>query len=257
MVAGRPFHELLTSQRRGADPRGADALDQRCREHGRDGLGIRLDGLSLHDLHPPQEVVPAYYEVTRAMEARDREINQAQAAVLYKPRDLAQSAQVLAQAEKDGGRLDLSLTEADALALQTVRRAEAARAEKVDAAEAGRDVFLARDRARAELSAEAEWLLRSTPSGRFARGKAPAAAYDGVPARSARNCWRSQPVLTDFRLFWTALGRVAGRPRQDDHRRRRRCRAVRNLLLMDPEQFRVPVPILTPRGERGGPGEGP
>ena len=31
----------------------------------------------------------------------------------------------------------------------------------------------------------------------------------------------------------------------------------RNLLLVDPEQFRVPVPLLAPRGMREGPGEGP
>src|SRR5205085_2191477 len=60
VVAGRPFHELLTAQRAALARDVLARLDERCRRHGPDGLGIRLDGLALHDLHPPQEVVPAY-----------------------------------------------------------------------------------------------------------------------------------------------------------------------------------------------------
>jgi Cu+-exporting ATPase len=255
VVAGRPFHELLTSQREALSREVLTRLDRRCRGHGPDGLGIRLDGLALHDLHPPQEVVPAYYDVTRAMEARDREINQARAAALYKPRDLAQSAQLLAQAEKDGGRLDLSLTEADALALQTVRRAEAARAEQVHAAEAGRDVFLARRAARSELSTEANWMLALDAVGEIRSGKAPKAAYEDFKKRR-EEVKSLLPVLNDFRLFWTGLGRsLEGRDKliiDADQ-----VPGRRHLLLMDPDQFRVPVPMLAPRGERDGPGEGP
>jgi P-type Cu+ transporter len=253
VVAGRPFHELLTSQREALVHDVLTRLDQRCREHGREGLGIRLDGLALHDLHPPQEVVPAYYDVTRAMEARDREINQARATVLYKSRDLAQSAALMAQAEKDGGRLDLSLTEADALALQMVRRAEAARAEQVHAAEAGRDVFLARNRARTELSADAEWLLALDAIGEIRGGKMPKTAYDDYQQRR-KVLLELQPELNDFRLFWTGLGRaLTGRDKMIIDADKVPGR--RNLLLMDPDQFRVPVPMLAPRGERGGPSE--
>ncbi len=260
VVAGRPFHELLTAQRAALARDVLARLDERCRQHGPDGLGIRLDGLALHDLHPPQEVVPAYYEVTRAMEARDREINQARATVLYKSRDLAQSALLLQQAEKDGGRLDLSLTEADALALQTVRRAEAARTEQVTAAEAGRDVFLARNSARAELSQEAECLLALDAVGEVRSGKAPTAAYQDYRRRRGE-LLALQPALNDFRLFWTALGQaLAGRDKMiidaDTVPGRR------NLLLLDPEQFRVPVLMpgaaeRAPLRQRAESGEGP
>jgi Cu+-exporting ATPase len=244
VVAGRPFHELLTSQREALTREVLTRLDERCRRHGRNGLGVRLEGVALHDLHPPQDVVPAYYEVTRAMEARDREINQARATVLYKARDLDKSAQVLADAEKGGGRLDLSLTEADALALQTVRRAEASRAEKVRAAEAGRDVFLARDAARAELSGESEWLLALDAIGEIRAGKAPTTAY-GEYKRRREELLALQPVLNDFRLFWTALGQALG-GRDKLIIDADQVRGRRNLLLMDPEQFRVPVPMLGP-----------
>ena len=57
-------------------------LRQRCQGYGPPdtggsptGLGIRLEGLSLHDMHPPQEVVGSYHEVTKAMEQRDRRVN--------------------------------------------------------------------------------------------------------------------------------------------------------------------------------------
>jgi regulator of protease activity HflC (stomatin/prohibitin superfamily) len=256
VIAGRPFHELLTAQRATLAREVLTRLDERCRQHGRDGIGIRLDGLALHDLHPPQEVVPAYYEVTRAMEARDREVNQARATVLYKSRDLSQSALLLAQAEKDGGRLDLSLTEADALALQMVRRAEASRTEKVAAAEAERDVFLARNGARAGLSADAEWQLALDAIGEIRSGKAPPAAYAGY-TRRRDELLALQPSLNDFRLFWTGLGRaLAGRDKMIIDADKVPGR--RNLLLLDPEQFRVPVPMLGPpeRAPLQPPGEG-
>jgi Cu+-exporting ATPase len=254
VVAGRPFHELLTAQRAALARDVLTRLDERCRQHGPDGLGICLEGLALHDLHPPQEVVPAYYDVTRAMEARDREINQAQAGVLYNPRALDQSEKLLADAEKDGGRSGLSLTEAVALALRTVRRAQAARAEKVGAAEAGRDVFLAREGARGELSAEAEWLLSLDAIGDIRAGQAPAAAYGRYQSRRAE-LLALQPVLNDFRLFWTELGRaLAGREKMIIDADKVPGR--RNLLLLDPEQFRAPIPMLAPRGGREGQGEG-
>jgi Cu+-exporting ATPase len=254
VVAGRPFHELLTSQRAALARDVLARLDERCRRHGPDGLGVRLDGLALHDLHPPQDVVLDYYKVTQAMEARDREINQAQAGALYNPRDMKQSAELLAEAERTGGPSGLSLTEAVALALRRVRQAQAARAEKVSAAEAGRDVFLAREGARAELSAEAEWLLALGAIGEIRAGQAPAAAYGRYQSRRTE-LLALQPVLNDFRLFWTELGRaLAGRDKMiidaDTVPGRR------NLLLLDPDQFRVPIPVL-PRGGQGGSGEGP
>ena len=198
-VASQPFHDLLTRGRGRLAEEVLARLDGRCREAGGQGLGVRLDGLSLHDLHPPQEVVPAYHEVTRAMEARDRQINQAEAEVRYKDRALEQSA----QRWQEGGPAELSLNEAESLALQTVRQAEASRLEKVKEAEAGRDVFLARLRARGE-----------------------------------------QPALTDFRLYWNALGRsLAGRDKMVIDADQVPGR--RHLLLLDPEQFRPVLPQLT------------
>ena len=43
------------------------------------GLGIEVAGLTVHDLHPPAEVVSAYHDVARAIQARDQQINRAEA----------------------------------------------------------------------------------------------------------------------------------------------------------------------------------
>jgi Cu+-exporting ATPase len=78
-VAGRRFANLLTVDREQFQRDVLGRLERRCREeYGAPGLGVQLDGVAVHDLHPPQEVVDAYYEVTRAMEARDQTITQAE-----------------------------------------------------------------------------------------------------------------------------------------------------------------------------------
>jgi Cu+-exporting ATPase len=46
--------------------------------------GLEVEGISLHDLHPPPEVVTSYHDVTRAMEGRQQRQNQAHASTLRK-----------------------------------------------------------------------------------------------------------------------------------------------------------------------------
>jgi Cu+-exporting ATPase len=84
-VAGRRFLDLLTTNRERLQHDTLARVQERCREYG--GLGVRLEGLSLHDLHPPQEVVPAYHDVTRAMEAGQRQVKDAEAAALTRKRN--------------------------------------------------------------------------------------------------------------------------------------------------------------------------
>ncbi len=260
-VAGRPSAELLTADRGRLAADVLARLTERCGPSGPNDLGVRLDGLALHDLHPPQEVVPAYQDVTRAMEARDRQVNQARAEVEYSPRTLAQSGQLWRQAEKDGGRSGLSLAEAHALALQAVRQAEAARAEKVTAAEAGRDVFLARDRARSELSLATEGRLLVEAWAAVRAGRPASAAVEDYHKRR-RELRAARAALSDFRAYWDALGRtLAGRDKMIVDADKLPGR--RQLLLMDPEQFRVPALTPTPaerapvRSGRGEANEGP
>jgi regulator of protease activity HflC (stomatin/prohibitin superfamily) len=224
-VAGRPFIELLTVERGKLQRDVVGRLERRCHAYGPNGLGIAIDGLALPDVHPPQDVVQAYHEVARAMENRDRMVNEALAAAIRQERE--------SQAE----------------AIKTVRVAEADKHRQLLLAQADKAVFLARLRARTELNAEQEWLLARDAVLALFRGQPTEIVYQDYQRRR-RQLLTAQAALTDFRLFWDALGlALAGREKvilDAD-----RVPGRRQLLLFDPDKFRVPVPILVP--DRGPP----
>jgi Cu+-exporting ATPase len=189
VVSSRRMTDLLTADRAVFQREVLRRLEERCRESAPGGLGIRLEGVSLHDLHPPAEVVQAYHEVTRAMELRDRRVNEAEADRTAR------------------------LREQQARSLEVIRRAEAARFEQVRLAQARQEEFRARWRVRMQLSA-ADWL---TLAGEV---------YDdlaaGVPKDQARERYRRrrqelqqrQAELVDFRLYWDGLSTaLTGRPK--------------------------------------------
>jgi P-type Cu+ transporter len=181
MVAGRSFLSLLTYQRAQFQKDVLARVEARCKSLPSPGLGIELDGLSIRDLHPPKEVVDAYYEVARAMEERDRAINEAGEAATRKRK----------AAEADAARI--------------IANAHAAKAEKIQEALKDRSRF------------EAQFVPRKT-----------------------------HPNLVDYRLYWDAIGKaLSGRDLlliDSD-----KVTGKRNLMLFDPDVFRIPVPILLPR----------
>jgi Cu+-exporting ATPase len=221
MVVGRPFLQLLTVNRERFQQEALARLAKHCKEYGPYGLGVAFDSLSLKDLHPPAEVVQAYYDVAKAMEGHDQAINNAQASTLHKLRG------------------------AEAESRKIVRRARAAGIERIKQAEADKVTFLARSNARRELSFPHELSLCLDAIESVFEGESPAQA-DAAYQRRRQALIAVQGTLTDFRLFWEALSqaltgrdlvlidadKVAGR---------------RHLLLLDPDQFRVPVPMLVPQ----------
>jgi Cu+-exporting ATPase len=223
-VAGRPFLDLLTSAREQFQNEVLARLEERCRQYGRDGLGIHIDGLSLHDLHPPQEVVPAYYEVTKAMEGRDKQVNEAEA-------DRIREKRAAFVQHK-----------------QTVDKAQADKTRTIAFARASQERFLARLRQRTTLSAAEEWELFHEAYAAVGNGLEPGDVYRDYERRRQQRI-ALNTALTDFRIFWDTLSEVlAGREKiviDAD-----KVPGRRQLLLMDPAQFRVPVPILPPP-ERG------
>jgi P-type Cu+ transporter len=228
-VAGRPFLDLLTADRQRFQEEVLARLETRLKEYGPAGLGVRLDGLSLEDLHPPPKVVPAYHEVARAMEARDRQVNEARADALQKERRAQWEAQKI------------------------VRDAQAAKTEVVKQAEAERATFLARQRMRAALSWRQEAALLWEAGQGLARGRK---AEDVVrDYQQRRREWLAvQATLTDFRLFWEAIGQaLTGREKMIVDADKVPGR--RQLLLFDPDVFRIPVPVmgLPERGPRSRP----
>ena len=118
VIAKQSFSDLLTTNRERIQHEVLARIEQLSARY--PALGIKFDGLSVHDLHPPQDVVAAYHDVTRAMEARDRRVNEARA-----------------EATK---RITAARTEAD----RVVRRAEAAANSVVSLASAARDNFFVR-----------------------------------------------------------------------------------------------------------------
>ena len=111
-VAAQPFLELLTARRSSLQKDASDRLLVRLRNAAPGGLGVEVEGLTVHDLHPPAEVVSAYHDVARAIQARDQQVNRAE----------AQAIILRKQAEEE--------------ALREVADADAARSEKIETAKA-------------------------------------------------------------------------------------------------------------------------
>jgi Cu+-exporting ATPase len=232
-VAGQPFLELLTTNREHFVREMLARIRERCGGYGT--LGIELKGLSLQDLHPPQEVVPAYHDVAKAMEARDRQVNDAEAEAVRRKK----------------------VAKADALRL--VRQARAAAGEMVKSAEGDQQAFLTRQSARAILPPRVEWELFCEALREAWSGRAPALVYGDYDGRR-KNKLAQQASLTDFRLYWDALARaLTGRDKvivDADN-----VPGRRHLLLLDPDQFRAPLPFLMPNElnpslQRGSPSQG-
>jgi Cu+-exporting ATPase len=219
-VAGRTFGELLTIERGVFQETALKRLRQRCQEYGGTGMGIELQGLDLHDLHPPQDVVAAYHNVTRAMEKRDQLVNEAEEKTVRDER----------RQQADG--------------LRQVREAEAEALKKVRLAQAQRAAFEARYQARTHLTLAEEWRLFSAAWQEMSKGR-PAATVGEEYLRRRDSAMMVQVQLTDFRLYWDSLSdaltnrdkilidadQVPGR---------------RNLWLIPLDSLRLPMPGLMP-----------
>jgi Cu+-exporting ATPase len=238
-IAGRPFLDLLTKQRAQLQEEVLERLRILCREMHSEGLGIELEGLSLLDLHPPFDVVTAYYEVAKAMEDHDRRINEAKKEALKKEK--------LADSESN----------------RILAQARAALSEKVNQAQGETARFLAQSEARRELSYGQELHLRLEAIDAVLRGASPA-TMEAEYQKRRQGLLALQGTLMDFRLFWDGVGQaLVGRDLvliDAD-----KISGRRDLMLFDPDQFRVPIPMfmppdrnLPPRGPlRSGQEEGP
>jgi Cu+-exporting ATPase len=227
-VAGRTFLDLLTRYRDSLATDVLKRLNQRLNEYG--NLGITLQGLDLHDLHPPLDVVPDYRRVTMAMESRDRQINEAE----------AEKLRVYSDSRLPGKRAALVKQN------QMLNSAAADQQQKIKEADAARLAFQARLQARSALSAQEEWQLFENTIEAVRGGQDVASAFRDYEARRMQQI-KLSATLTDFRLYWDALSQaLSGREKilvDAD-----KVPGRRQLLLFDPEQFRVPAPVLTPPG---------
>lgn len=213
LTAARSFSDLLSTGRSAFEKEALQRIVQGCQAYG--GLGVRVEGLSIHDLHPPPEVVPAYQDVARAMEARDRQVNEARADALRRKRA------------------------ADAEATGIERLAQASYQETVLGAQSEQAAFVARQRARDDLDPPMQaWLLVRAVAALW-QGKRPDEVFHSYEQARQEQLGK-QAAITDFRLFWDALAlALSGREKvlvDAD-----KISGRRNLLLIDPEMFRPPI----------------
>jgi Cu+-exporting ATPase len=218
LIASRRFVDLLTQQRENLQAEALRRLRLRCGEY---PLGITIEGFALHDLHPPRKVVDAYYQVTRAMELRDKSINDAKAAAVTELRG------------------------AEANYMASVLRAETLKAKTIYEAEARWAEVLAWEAARKELTFDREWHLVLELVDQIHAGKPlTKACEDYEAARQA--ALKLQGKLISYRLFWERFKQ--GVQDRDillidvDASRLRR-----QMMLFDLDVFRTPLPIFQDR----------
>jgi regulator of protease activity HflC (stomatin/prohibitin superfamily) len=221
MVAGRSFLDLLTAQRGKFQRDILERVKERCHSSYPTGLGIEIDDIAIIDLHPPSEVVDSYYEVAKAMEQRDQRINIAK-------------EQAINKHEKAASEI-----------VRILSSARASKTEKVQEAERDRARFLAHHRPRVELSSDDETALAMRAAQQlFAGQKLDEIATTYHVERGTRLA--QLPALVEFRLYWDAAARsLSGRKMlliDSD-----KVVGRRNLMLFDPEQFRIPIPMLLPQ----------
>src|SRR5207253_1155821 len=116
--------------------------------------------------------------------------------------------------------------------------------------------FLARHDLRTRLAVREEAELLAGAFATLWRTHKPAAAYEEYNTERRQRI-AAQAVLTEFRLYWDALSRaLAGRDKVIIDAEKLPGR--RHLLLLDPDQFRIPVPMITTpeRGARSAPNQG-
>src|SRR5262249_47390984 len=106
--------------------------------------------------------------------------------------------------------------------------------------------YLAWGGARRHLGFDEEWRSVLALVDDIHRGRPVADACDGYAARRAASLGL-QAELIDFRLYWDRLSRaLEGRDLLLIDAEKVGGR--RTLFMLDPEQFRVPVPVLLPQG---------
>jgi Cu+-exporting ATPase len=219
-VAGRKFADLLTNERGRFQEQALKRLRERCADYGGKSMGIDLKGLDLHDLHPPQDVVSAYHDVTRAMEKRDLLVNRGEEKVLRDER------------------------EQQAKGLKQVREAEADARRTILFAEAKRAAFEGRYRLRNRLDVPQEWRLFSAAWMEMGKGK-PVAEVAAEYLRRRDEALTQQQLLMDFRAYWETLSAaLSGREKiviDAD-----KVPGRRNLWLLPLPPLGFPVPGMMP-----------
>jgi len=187
LVASQRFLELLTLRRAELERTALARLERRLAEVSPDGLGVALDGFTLHDLHPPTEVVSSYHAVAKAIQDRDKVVNEATADALRMRR----------RAEEEADRL--------------LRRATADAHAKTEDAKADRDAFLAWHDARTRLTDAEEALLIAERAKLIAAGRDAAGVDKELAERRAKVLAERRALLETWLTYRALVEALQGR----------------------------------------------
>jgi len=223
LVAGQRFQELLTVKRAELEQDSLQLLRKRLVAIAPGGIGVAVDGLTLHDLHPPPEVVNSYHAVAKAIQERDRVINEAEAdAMRLKRRSAEETERILKRAD------------AEAHALR-------------EAAKADRDAFLAWHAIRSRLAAAEETALAAERERRLKAGESQTLVDKELDDRRKKilterrflieNRLAVQAVVDVLKLRDKVLIDTADVPGR------------RHLFLVDPDLLRLPS-LVPPRQDK-------
>jgi Cu+-exporting ATPase len=187
IVARLSMADLLTSDRGKFQGEILEKLRALVAQYGPGGLGLKVQQVSLQDLHPPQEVVESYYAVSKAMQGQTRRVNEAEENRLARRR--AQEAR----------------------GLELIRQAQAESTAQLALANARKDVFLNLLQVRQEVSRRQNVALIVQGLRTWLEG----ASVESVKTDfllGKKELARQSISLTDFRLYWDYLGAaLAGR----------------------------------------------
>jgi P-type Cu+ transporter len=219
-VGSRPFLDLLTTSRGELASWALQRLQLRIKEAFPLGLGVKIEQVIIPDLHPPLEVVPAYHEVARAIQDRDRKVNQAEAEAIRRRR------------------------RAEETALQLTREASSASSQKLAEARADRAAFLAWVKSQSELQPDEAKKMQLQILQSVRGGLDPVTAL--IRAGQERDrILAERRNLTRFRLTFDALIQVL-KSRDKVFIDSNSLPGRRQLLLLDPDLMKPNVLLPTP-----------
>jgi Cu+-exporting ATPase len=187
LVAGHRFLELLTSRRAELERVALLRLSGRLAEAVPGGLGVELDGFTLHDLHPPPEVVNSYHAVAKAIQERDKALNDA----------TADAIRLRRRAEEESDRL--------------TRRAQADAHATIEDAKADRDSFLAWHHVRVALTPAEEAALATERTERLKAGQDAAVVDKDLAARRAKTLAERRALIETWLTYRALVESLQGR----------------------------------------------
>ncbi len=203
VAATESLDSLLTNRRREIEARCLVRIRELMTSY---DIGVEVLDLSLLDIHPPQQVVPAYRQVADSLEQREQFINEAEG--YYARKVLSAAGEQAIRVLTDSVDATKRLPDASTTGGVTGWKLDDALWQKLTANFDSDDRVLSGEAAARLLKARSEKTR-----------KVEAAAGSAARFNSVVKVFAEQPTLTGLHLYWTTMEKVLG---------------ARPLLILDP-----------------------